>query len=80
MGATISSIFNYGDMEESKNEKYSNIFNSLNKISKTIDDSEEMLNEIEDLMKNIDFSASDMEWDYYDAPILEMKELPSEFI
>ena len=66
MGATISSIFNYGDMEESKNEKYSNIFNSLNKISKTIDDSEEML--------------SDMEWDYYDAPILEMKELPSEFI
>lgn len=80
MGATISSIFFYGDTGESKNEKYSNIFYSLNKISKTIDDTEEMLNEIEVSMKNMDFSTSDMEWDYYNAPMLEIKELPIEFI
>ena len=52
MRATISSIFYYGDTEESKNEKYSNIFYSLNKISNTIDDTEEMINEIEESIKN----------------------------
>lgn len=80
MGVSISSLFNYGDTEELKNEKYSNIFYSLNKISKTIDDTEETLNEIEILIKNIDFSVSDMEWDYYDAPMLENKELPIKII
>ena len=74
MGGTISSFFNSENPSENENEKknvYNQIFNSLNKISDSLDETESIIKEIEHAISNteIDF----MEWDYYDTPILETK-------
>ena len=74
MGGTISSFFYSENPSENENEKknvYNQIFNSLNKISDSLDETESIIKEIEHAISNteIDF----MEWDYYDTPILETK-------
>ena len=78
MGGNISSFLFY---EEPKNtEYYDNIFNSLNKISKNLDDTENMIKEIDECIKNQPQLETTMEWDYYDLPVMETKNLSTNTI
>ena len=76
MGALVSTIF-YEDpsQETEKKTAYSKIFDSLNNISNTLDETESMIREIEESLNN---PVTDvMEWDYFDTPILETKNMPA---
>ncbi len=77
MGTIVSTIFYSEDPSEEleKRKTYNNIFDSLNKISNTLDETELMIKEIEESLKNPEVEV--MEWDYFDSPILENKNLPT---
>ena len=77
MGATISSILYLEDpsQNEKKQSSYNKIFYTLNKISNTLDETEDMVKEIQISLNNPDMDV--MEWDYFDTPILEYKNLPA---
>jgi|TARA_Y100000389_G_C17121503_1_gene345645 hypothetical protein len=75
MGTIVSSILYSEDpsQENIKKISYYKIFDTLNKISNTLDGTEEMIKEIEESLKNPQIDV--MEWDYYDSPILETKKI-----
>ena len=77
MGTIVSSILYPEDPSEEieKKNSYNKIFDSLNKISSTLDDTKQMIKDIEESLRNPEIEV--MEWDYFDTPILENKNLPT---
>lgn len=77
MGTIVSTILYYEDLsqENIKKKSYNKILDTLNKISNTLDNTKEMIKEIEECLKNPQKDV--MEWDYYDTPILETKKIPA---
>ena len=76
MGTIVSTILYSEDPSQDniKKKSYNKILDTLNKISYTLDDTEDMIKEIEESLKNPQTDV--MEWDYYDTPILETKKIP----
>ena len=76
MGTIVSTIFYENPSQENeKKSSYNKIFNSLNEISKSLNETELMIIEIEESINNPITDV--MEWDYFDTPILETKNMPA---
>ena len=75
MGVTFSSFFYFEESSDNQNKKetYNKICNSLDMISNTLEETDKMVKEIEYSLNNPEVDI--MEWDYYDTPILETKNI-----
>lgn len=81
MGIVFSNILNYDTPEDTQIEenrnKCNNIISTLDRIESRIENTEKILKEIEDAIKNENpfEQHHTMEWDYYDLDSMETKKL-----
>lgn len=81
MGIVFSNILNYDTPEENNltetRNKCNNIISTLDRIESRLENTEKMLQEIEEAIKNENpyEHHHTMEWDYYDLDIMETKKL-----
>tara|TARA_B100000676_G_scaffold134452_1_gene133380 strand:+ start:376 stop:624 length:249 start_codon:yes stop_codon:yes gene_type:complete len=81
MGIVFSNILNYDTPEdtqiEEKINKCNNIISTLNRIESRLENTEKILQEIEEAIKNENpfEQHHTMEWDYYDLDHMETKKL-----
>ena len=81
MGIVFSNILNYDtpedtELEENRN-KCNNIISTLDRIESRLENTEKILQEIEEAIKNENpfEQHHTMEWDYYDLDSMETKKL-----
>ena len=81
MGIVFSNILNYDTPEDTQLEeninKCNNIISTLDRIESRLENTEKILQEIEEAIKNENpfEQHHTMEWDYYDLDSMETKKL-----